>query len=520
MNFITRTFGGRQATRTAAVLQVQMQSATSDRAVADAPPATSLASDDSEASFGPFRLIPSRRLLLHGDTPLRIGSRAYGVLLALIENAGQVVSKETLMLRAWGHIHVEECNLRTAIANLRRALKTSTRHVYVATEQRRGYRFIAPVTFASVSALRRGLRTPLSKIVGRDDEIVRLLDDISCHQLITVVGPGGIGKTTVALSAGNLALGRKLISEAVLVDLSTVEDSNLVPDAIRVSLGIGRQTNDPIKDIETLLSNRRFLIVLDGCEKIVAAVADAAESVLAVAPNAKVLATSREPLRADGERIHRLGPLTMPDSSYLGGIQTQDFASVELFADRAAACVRGFELTEATAPIVARICRQLDGIPLAIELAASRLDAFDLPILTELLDGHFSLHMLGRITALPRHRTLAASLDWSFDTLTNEESAVFRRLSVFQGPFSFDAAREIVSDDQLPPGDVSGIIARLSAKSIISTGTGLAQGKHLLLSVTRTYALGKLEQSGEKEVVLERLARFREVMAKQDGIGA
>jgi predicted ATPase len=310
-----------------------------------------------------------------------------------------------------------------------------------------------------------------------------------------------------------------LISEAVLVDLSTVEDPNLVPDAIRVSLGIGRQTNDPIKDIETLLSNRRFLIVLDGCEKIVAAVADAAESVLAVAPKAKVLATSREPLRADGERIHRLGPLAMPDSSYLGVIQTRKFASVELFADRAAACVRGFELTHATAPIVARICRQLDGIPLAIELAASRLDAFDLPILTELLDGHFSLHMLGRITALPRHRTLAASLDWSFDTLTNEESIVFRRLSVFQGPFSFDAAREIVSDDQLAPGDVSSIIARLSAKSIISIGTGHAQGKHLLLSVTRTYALRKLEQSGEKEVVLERLARFGEVMAKQDGIG-
>jgi predicted ATPase/DNA-binding winged helix-turn-helix (wHTH) protein len=472
-------------------------------------------SGDYEVSFGPFRLIPSRQLLLHGDMPLHLGSRAYGVLLALVESAGQVVDKETLMTRAWGAIHVEECNLRTAIANLRRALDVGSRRTYVATAQRSGYRFVAPVTFASVSATRLGLRAPLSKVIGRDGEILNLLEDIGNHRLITVVGPGGIGKTTVALSAGQLALGRQLTGEAVLVDLSTIEDPDLLPDAIRASLGISRQSVDPIVDIEAFLSNRRFLIVLDGCEKMVATVANLAERVLAMAPNAVVLATSREPLRADGERIHRLGSLPVPDDSCVCAIEARNFASIELFAERAAACVRNFELTDATMPVVSKICRQLDGLPLAIELAASRLDAFDLPVLAELLDGHFCLHMVGRVTALPRHRTLAATLDWSFDTLTKEERTVFRRLSVFRGPFSYDAAREIVSDDQLAPSEVGTIIARLSAKSIISTGTGRAQGKHRLLDITRAYALGKLDQSGEKDTFFKRHVEYTRPSVEQ-----
>ena len=247
-------------------------------------------------------------MLLHGDTPLHLGSRAYGVLLALVENAGQVVDKQTLMTRAWGGLHVEECNLRTAIASLRRVLNVGTASSYVATVHRGGYRFVSPVTFASVSTARHGLRTPLSKVIGRDSEILRLVEDIDRHRLITVVGPGGIGKTSTALSAGHLALSRQLVGEAILVDLSIVEDPNLLPDVIRVSLGIGRHSIDPVIDIAAFLSNRRFLIVLDGCEKIVATVADMAERVFAVASNAVVLATSREPLRADGERIHRLGP--------------------------------------------------------------------------------------------------------------------------------------------------------------------------------------------------------------------
>jgi predicted ATPase/DNA-binding winged helix-turn-helix (wHTH) protein len=516
---MTRTSGGPDVSETAAAPQVEMPPAAPGRSVADALPAASLASDGSEASFGPFRLIPSRQLLLHGDTPLYLGSRSYSVLLALVENAGRVVDKETLMVRAWGGIHVEECNLRTAIAGLRRALEVGTRRVYVATVQRKGYRLLAPVTFANASAARRGLRAPLSKVVGRDGEILRLLEDIGRHRLVTVVGPGGIGKTTVALSAGRLALSRELVGEAALVDLSAVEDPDRVPDAIRASLGIGRQSDDAVIDIEAFLSNRRFLIVLDGCEKMVAAVAGMAERVLAAAPNAVVLATSREPLRADGERIHRLDPLPYPDQSCSCAAESRNFASIELFAERAAACARSFELTEATTPIVARICRQLDGIPLAIELAASRLDAFDLPVLAELLDGPFCLHMLGRITALPRHRTLAATLDWSFDTLTKQERIAFRRLSVFRGPFSYDAAREIVSDDQLAFDEVDAIIARLSAKSILSTGTGHAQGKHRLLDITRAYALGKLEQSGEKDIFVARYADYGKSAAKQGGIG-
>jgi predicted ATPase/DNA-binding winged helix-turn-helix (wHTH) protein len=505
---MTQIASGLNASQTTAAPQVEMQVTTSDRPLDDARPTDSQLSQHGEASFGPFRVILSRQLLLHGETPLHLGSRAYGVLLALIENAGQIVDKETLMARAWGRVHVEECNLRTAIANVRRALNIGTKRVFVATVQGRGYRFLAPVTFASGRISRNALRKPLSKVIGRDEEILRLLEDIGRHRLITVVGAGGIGKTTVALSAAHLALGRDLIGEVALVDLSAVEHPDLVPDAIRVGLGIGAHSDDSLNDIGEFLSNRSYLIVLDGCERVVAAVADIAERMLAVAPNAVVLTTSREPLRADGERIHRLGPLALPDDSCTCAVNGPKLGSIELFVERAAACVTTFELTETTVPIVAKICRQLDGNPLAIELAANRLDVFDLPVLADLLDGHFCLHMLGRITSLPRHRTLSATLDWSFETLTDEEKTVFRRLSVFGESFSFEAARVIVSDELIAPSDVTVIIARLSAKSVISTGAGRAQGEHKLFHITRAYALDKLRQSGEREIFIKRHAEY------------
>jgi predicted ATPase len=377
------------------------------------------------------------------------------------------------------------------------------------------------VTFASVPTSRRALRTSLSKVIGRGGEIGRLLEDIDRHRLITVVGAGGVGKTTAALSAGHLALDRGLVSEAALVDLSTVEEASLISDTVRASLGIARQSGDPVQDIAAFLSNRRFLIVLDGCEKMIGAIADMAERILTSTSHAVVLATGREPLRADGERIHRLEPLPFPGESCVSVAEAREFASVELFVERAGACVRDFELTDAITPTVAGICRKLDGIPLAIELAASRLDAFDLSVLAELLDGPFCLHMLGRTTALPRHRSLSAMMDWSFETLAKDERIALRRLSIFSEAFGYDAAREVVSDDELAPSEVGAIIARLAAKSIVISGASRAQGQHRLLNITRAYALGKLDQSGEKNVLLERHAKLiNSNVAREDGVSA
>lgn len=463
-----------------------------------------------EATFGPFRVIPSRRLLLCGDKQVRLGEPAYNVLLVLIEHAGETVDRETLIVRAWGSAFIEESNLRTAIAALRRALnEADPTRPYIATVARGGYRFVEPVAFIDLSTTQRGIPLQLARIVGRDAFVADLVEDISQHRLITVVGPGGIGKTTAAQGAARRALSEGSAESVHVIGLETAEDPKLLPSTFRAGLGIVAKSNDPMSDIISFLGKRRILIVLDGCERMIGAIASLAEQVLAFAPSSIVLATSREPLRADGEWIRRLDPLLVPPSSEpLSASDALSFAAVELFVDRATSSHPGFHLTDETAPMVVEICRRLDGVPLAIEVAAARMDSFDLPVLADVLGGHFRLQMLGRSTALPRHRTLAATLDWSFDALSEREQTVFRRLSVFRGPFSFEAARQIVAWDSILAADVSSLIAGLVGKSLVTVGDERMQGKHRLLDTTRAYARDKLDQSGERDVISRRHAIY------------
>jgi predicted ATPase/DNA-binding winged helix-turn-helix (wHTH) protein len=480
-----------------------------------------LRNPSSEFSFGPFRLIPSRQLLLVGNAELHIGARAYEVLLSLLEKSGQVVAKESLIARVWGDIHVDETTLRTAIEDLRRVLREAgTDHSYVTTVAGRGYCFVGEVTLVTGPTGRHGLPTSLSRIIGREEAVASLLGDIARHRLVTVVGPGGIGKTTVAVSVGHAALKGHLVDEAALVDLADAEDADLLPSIIRAALGIATETGDPMADIQAFIAARRFLIVFDSCERIVSAVARVVESILAFAPNAVMLATSREPLRADGERIRRLDQLSTPsDTASVDAKTAIGFAAIELFVERASASLSGFALNDATAPIVADICRTLDGLPLAIELAASRLDAFDLPVLADLLGSHFRLHMLGRTTALPRHRTLAAALDWSFDILTEPEKVVLRRLSIFRGPFTFDAACRIIGSDLVPSGEVEIILAMLTARSLVTAGNACARGRHRLLETTRAYLRHKLDEAAESKTIARRHAEYYKEILDRARVG-
>jgi predicted ATPase len=449
-------------------------------------------------------------MLFCGDERVRLNGPAYKVLLALIDNAGEVVARRTLMARAWGSIHVEETSLRAAVAALRRALRAAgSKRRYVGTVARKGYRFLEPVVFGEPRSKRGGLPAQLSKIIGREDIVANLVDEIDRHRLITIVGPGGVGKTTTALAAARSALSERRVDSADFVDLATAEDPAVLASAVRAQLGIVAQTNEPMADIEAFVCHRRMLIVLDSCERMVAAVAVLIEAILAIAPKIIVLATSREPLRADGERIHRLEPLDVPAASArLNGTAALEFSAIKLFVDRAMASRSGFQITDENTPIVVEICRCLDGVPLAIEIAASRLDSFELPILADVLDNHFRLYLPGRNTGLSRHRTLSATMDWSYEALVEDERVVLRRLSVFRGPFTLEAAVQVVGDDRMAPGDVTALIASLAAKSLLTADPGRVRGKHRLLDTTRAYAMDKLMGSADADTVRRRHAVY------------
>ncbi len=469
-----------------------------------------------EAQFGPFRLVPARQLLLHGDEVVQLGGRAFDILQVLVEHAGELVEKGTLISRAWPHTFVEECNLRTAIAAVRRALNGTRSTIdYLVTVPGRGYRFVAPVSIVE-SKLRPNLPASLSRIIGRDHAIAALAAELRTGRLLTIVGAGGIGKTTIAVSAARLAVGQRQFYTASLVDLAHLQHPKMILSAIRSALGAAKTDDDDLRAIQALLTDRRHLIVLDSCEPFVTEIAAAVDAVLSAAPSTVVLATSREPLRLAAERIWRLDPLSVPPPyAALDARNALSYSAVELFCERASTNSADFCLTDDMTEHVADLCRKLDGLPLAIELAAGRLDTLGVAELSAELTDHFRLHMPGRNTGLPRHRSLQATLDWSYQTLSDAEKVLLRRMSVFCGACSYDALQAVAAGDGLEPLEINSIVASLAAKSLAVGAGELSASGHRLLDTTRAYALQRLEQSGEADLVKERDARYFEKLVAE-----
>ncbi|MDQ7982369.1 winged helix-turn-helix domain-containing protein [Paraburkholderia sp. SARCC-3016] len=479
-------------------------------------------SPGSEITFGPFRLVPSRRVLLCGDQPVRLGEPSYNVLTVLLAHAGEIVGREQLILEAWGTRHIDESNLRSAVAALRRAFSAAgcTRS-YVSTVSRRGYRFTEPITVATLAQERQTYALQPPRLIGRELAIESLVRDIGEHRLVTIVGPGGVGKTVLAIVAAQRACALKEVESVYVVNVATIDDPEELEHQFRQGLGMAGRSAHPLADIEAFLDNRRALIILDSCECAVSAIAMLAERVLSVAPNLTVLATSREPLRADGEWIRRLEPLAVPpQQSEPLPSEVASYSAIELFVDRATSSNPGFELNIVNARAVVKICRDLDGLPLAIEIAAARLDSFVLPVLAEVTSGEFRLQMLGKSTALPRHRTLHDNLDWSYRLLSAKEKVAFRRLAVFHGPATFEAARHVLSGGNVSAVETSRLIAALAAKSLIIIGVGRTQGKLTLLETTRAYAKAQLEESGERDAVCRRHAIYHGARLLAEGQGS
>src|SRR5580658_1614556 len=394
-------------------------------------------------AFGPFRLLSARRLLLEGDRPVRLGSRAFDILAALVERAGEVVGIEELIARVWPATFVDEANLKIQVSALRRALGDGQGdNRYVATVVGRGYNFVAPLRkeeppqtapapkFAPVAP--HNLPFAATRMIGRDETAAALATQLARQRLVTVVGPGGIGKTTVALAVAERLIGG--YEHGVwMVDLAPLRDPGLVPSAVATVLGVEVRTEDPLAALVAALRDRRVLLLLDTCGYVIDAAAGLAAAVLSGASGVDVLATSREPLGVQGEHVHRLRPLSSPEpSSGLTATEAAAFPAVQLFVERVTAIVEDFALTDANAPLVVVICRRLDGLPLAIEFAAPRVEALGVEGLAARLDDNLR-RLLGmqRRAAMPRHQTMQAVIDWSYGLLSEDEQRFFRTLGIF-----------------------------------------------------------------------------------------
>jgi predicted ATPase/DNA-binding winged helix-turn-helix (wHTH) protein len=478
--------------------------------------------DEECFAFGSFRLIPGQRLLIEGGKPLRLGSRALDVLITLVRRSGETVGKDQLLARTWPDTVVDEAALRVHVAALRKALGDGRAGMrYIVNLPSRGYCFVAPVTVERHQQVapspedasgKHNLPAQLTRIIGRDEIIAALPTELAQRRFLTIVGPGGIGKTTVAVAVAR-TLAASYRDGVWFVGLSSVSDPDLVPSALAAVLGVSLSNVNPMSGLTAWVRGRQCLIVLDSCEHVIGAAAVLAEGLLKSAPLTHLLATSREPLRAEGEWLHRLASLAVPPEA--ADLTTGDalcYPAVELFNERATAIEEGISLGAAELPAVIEICRRLDGVPLALELAAAQVDAFGVKGLAGHLDDRFTILTKGRRTALPRHQTLRAAIDWSYDLLPAIEQRILARLAVFQGDFTIDAAVAVVADDQIGPADVFEGVANLAMKSLVATDISGEITYHRLLDTTRAYALEKLTQNGEIGATAGRHAEYHRVL--------
>ena len=470
-------------------------------------------------AFGRFRLLPHQKLLLEGDRQVRLGGRALDTLIALVERAGQTVAKDELIGLVWPDTFVDEANLRVHISALRRALGDGQGGVrYIVSTAGRGYSFVAPTNSVDETAALelplpaatsgKALPVRLTHIIGRDDAIEAIAGQLSQRRLVTIVGPGGIGKTTVALAIAE-RLSKNYTNGVCFVDLAPLTSPKPIANAIALALGASIPSETPVPSLVAFLRDQNVLLVIDTCEHLIEACAALVEALLRGAPRASILTTSREPLRAEGERVYRLPSLGVPlQQEDMSAKRALQFSSVELFAERTTANLDTFELDDASAPVVAEICRRLDGIPLAIEMAAAHVNVLGVRGLAERLDDAFRLLTQGRRTALPRHQTLGAALDWSHELLSDVERIVFRRLAVFVGDFAAEAAVTVGAGDEIAEPDVLNMIASLVTKSLLAAKIEDDVVRYRLPDTTRTYAHRKLIDSGELDACAKRHAEF------------
>jgi predicted ATPase len=345
-------------------------------------------------------------------------------------------------------------------------------------------------------------------MIGREETVKALVARVSRQRLVTIVGPGGTGKTTVAL-----AVAEQLIAGyehgVWLVDLTPLGDQRLVPSTVATVLGFEIRADDQLSGLVTRLKDKRMLLLLDNCEHVIDAAACLTAEILSRAPGVSILATSRERIGIIGEREYRLGPLGSPEPSSKRTIaETATFPAVQLFVERVSAIVEDFELTDANAPLIIEICRKLDGLPLAIEFAAPCVEALGVQGLADHLNDNLPMLTAQRRTSTARHHTMRAVIDWSYGLLSDNVQRNFRALGIFAGSFTADAATTVAMDAETTSIDAMDRLADLVAKSLVVADVGGTKPRFRLLDTTRAYAREKLTESGEAEQIARNHAAY------------
>ena len=464
--------------------------------------------------IGPFRLDSETGVLTKAGVPAALGSRAVAVLAALVERAHQYISKGSIMEAAWPGVVVEESNLAVQISAIRRVLaQASGGERWIETLTGRGYRFVGPVTERpddrqlGWSGKRSNLPEPVTSFVGRERELVEVKRLLPSKRLITIVGIGGIGKTRLALQAAAEVI--DAYRDGVwLAELGSIQDPMLVPTTVAQSLGVQERTGTPIMEsLRAYLQSRQVLLLVDNCEHLLDACVRLVDTLLRGVADATIIATSREPLRVAGEQIYSLQPLSLPELGSRPETMRQSEA-VQLFVERVQRQLPDFELSSARASAVAELCIHLDGIPLALELAAARARSLSIEQINARLGDRFRLLTSGSRTALPRQQTLRAALDWSYDLLAEDERVVLRRISVFPASFTVEAASAVASDERIDEYAVIDLLSQLVSRSLLIADTSAAGTRYRLLETVRAYALEKLVESKENDDRPHRHARF------------
>lgn len=478
--------------------------------------------------FGPFELSIGERVLRRDGEVLPLGARALNILVHLAERPGEIVAKKELIDHVWPDVTVEEGSLRVHMAAIRKALgDRQFGNRYITNIQGRGYSFVGSVASLENGEVGgrdpsqpvAGLPTALPKI-GRCAVIKEVQDRIRESRFITLLGPGGVGKTTIAIAAGH-AMAEEFGGEIYFVDLGSVTDPRHVATAIGTSLGSALESNDTALKLVDSARSKRLLIILDNCEHVIEAVAPLAENLFQAATTVHLLTTSREFLSVEGERCYRVLPFEFSqDGSELTAEAALRYPAVQLFVERVAARAGAFALTDFEAPFASELCHKLDGLPLAIELAARRAAALGIRETASRLTSREILKLRDQ-SAVCRHQTLKETLDWSYNLLSDVERIVFRRVGVFVGQFALEAVGHIAGEQGGDNGEIFDAIAGLAKKSLIVISFAGGQPQYRLLNITRLYALEKLEKHDEfdllslrhAEYIAERLEAQRETLS-------
>ncbi|HET7525433.1 MAG TPA: winged helix-turn-helix domain-containing protein, partial [Burkholderiaceae bacterium] len=481
--------------------------------------------------FGRFELQGHERRLLVDGKVAALGARAFDLLLALAERPGRLVGKRALMELVWPGLVVQDNNLAAQMSALRKVVGNDV----IATIPGRGYRFVARVEASTAPAAapaivraapaspraaaqlpiaappRTNLPGEVPALLGRADDLAELGALVDAHRVVSIVGAGGIGKS---LLAQHLLLSRRSAypQGVCWVELASV-DAAALPGSVASALGVHGGQGEPLAALTGALAPLTMLLAFDSAEHLLPEVAHLCQTLHDAAPGVRFVVTSQAPLKLPAERVFRIGPLAVPDAT-ASAAQAGQFGAVALFVDRAQAADARFALTESNAPAAAEVCRALDGLPLAIELAAARAPMLGMQRLLASMHERFKLLTSTRNRAAPaRQRTLRAALEWSHDALDERERVVFRRLGVVAGSGSLEFIQRVVADDDdggdLGPWSVLDALDALVDRSLVAV-IGVHDDtapRYRLLESPRAYALERLDEAGERDALQRRHAR-------------